>query len=164
MPAETHSHLGPIEPDDVERIVRDQLVDILGVDADSVGKVRQFGPHPSIAQRAIVTKIERRNALAPTLRDQQRRLVGGDHHAVGHAQAVGRFVSGSVRVNAQQRRGSRRLAAPHVIAELSDECVAMAIDTHVVDVVGREPAQIGMHCAIRTVETHHAAARHRTDE
>jgi acyl carrier protein len=36
MPAETHSHLGPIEPEDVERIVRDQLVDILGVDADAV--------------------------------------------------------------------------------------------------------------------------------
>src|SRR3954470_17495389 len=36
MPAETHSHLGPIEPDDVERIVRDQLVDILGVGADAV--------------------------------------------------------------------------------------------------------------------------------
>jgi acyl carrier protein len=36
MPAETHSHLGPIEPEDVERVVRDQLVDILGVDADAI--------------------------------------------------------------------------------------------------------------------------------
>jgi acyl carrier protein len=36
VPAETHSHLGPVGDDDVERIVREQLVEILGVDADSV--------------------------------------------------------------------------------------------------------------------------------
>jgi acyl carrier protein len=36
MPAETHSHRGPISPEDVERIVRDQLVDILGVDPDAI--------------------------------------------------------------------------------------------------------------------------------
>ena len=36
MPAETHSHIGPLGDDDVERIVRDQLVDILGVDPDVV--------------------------------------------------------------------------------------------------------------------------------
>ena len=36
MPAETHSHIGPVGDDDVERIVREQLVEILGVDADSV--------------------------------------------------------------------------------------------------------------------------------
>jgi acyl carrier protein len=36
MPAETHSHRGPISPDDVERIVRDQLVEILGVDPDAI--------------------------------------------------------------------------------------------------------------------------------
>jgi acyl carrier protein len=36
VPAETHSHIGPLGDDDVERIVRDQLVDILGVDPDVV--------------------------------------------------------------------------------------------------------------------------------
>ena len=36
MPAETHSHLGPVGGDDVERVVRDQLVEILGVDPDAV--------------------------------------------------------------------------------------------------------------------------------
>ena len=36
MPAETHSHRGPIGDDDVERIVREQLVEILGVDPDTV--------------------------------------------------------------------------------------------------------------------------------
>lgn len=36
MPAETHSHLGPLSGDDVERVVRDQLVEILGVDPDVV--------------------------------------------------------------------------------------------------------------------------------
>ncbi len=36
MPAETHSHIGPIGDDDVERIVREQLVEILGVDPDTV--------------------------------------------------------------------------------------------------------------------------------
>ena len=34
MPAETHSHQGPLEPNEVERIVRDQLVEILGVELD----------------------------------------------------------------------------------------------------------------------------------
>jgi len=37
MPAETHSHGSPIGADEVERIVRDQLVEILGVDPDSIG-------------------------------------------------------------------------------------------------------------------------------
>jgi|SRR5215468_2093573 acyl carrier protein len=36
MPAETHSHGGPISADEVERIVRDQLVEILGVDPDAI--------------------------------------------------------------------------------------------------------------------------------
>jgi acyl carrier protein len=36
MPAETHSHLEPVGDEDVERVVRDQLVDILGVDPDAV--------------------------------------------------------------------------------------------------------------------------------
>jgi acyl carrier protein len=36
VPAETHSHLGPIGGDDVEQVVRDQLVEILGVDPDAV--------------------------------------------------------------------------------------------------------------------------------
>jgi acyl carrier protein len=36
MPAETHSHRGPISADEVERIVRDQLVEVLGVDPDSI--------------------------------------------------------------------------------------------------------------------------------
>ena len=36
MPAETHSHLGPLSGDDVERVVREQLVEILGVDPDAI--------------------------------------------------------------------------------------------------------------------------------
>ncbi len=36
MPAETHSHGGPTGPDDVERVVREQLVEILGVDPDAI--------------------------------------------------------------------------------------------------------------------------------
>jgi acyl carrier protein len=36
VPAETHSHVDPIGDDDVERVVRDQLVEILGVDPDVV--------------------------------------------------------------------------------------------------------------------------------
>ena len=36
MPAETHSHLGPISGDEVEQVVRDQLVEILGVDPDAI--------------------------------------------------------------------------------------------------------------------------------
>jgi acyl carrier protein len=37
VPAETHSHRGPLDPGDVERIVRDQLVEILGADPDTIG-------------------------------------------------------------------------------------------------------------------------------
>ncbi len=36
MPAETHSHRGSFGRGDVERIVVDQLVEILGVDPDAV--------------------------------------------------------------------------------------------------------------------------------
>jgi len=36
MPAETHSQRGPIGPDDVERVVREQLVEIFGVDPDAI--------------------------------------------------------------------------------------------------------------------------------
>jgi acyl carrier protein len=36
MPAETHSHRGPIGADDVERIVREQLVEILAADPDTI--------------------------------------------------------------------------------------------------------------------------------
>jgi len=36
VPAETHSHVGPVGDDDVEQVVRDQLVEILGVDPDSI--------------------------------------------------------------------------------------------------------------------------------
>jgi acyl carrier protein len=36
MPAETHSHLGPLGDDDVERVVREQLAEILGVDPDVI--------------------------------------------------------------------------------------------------------------------------------
>jgi acyl carrier protein len=36
MPAETHSHRGPVEPAELERIVREQLAEILEVDVDVV--------------------------------------------------------------------------------------------------------------------------------
>jgi acyl carrier protein len=35
-PAETHSHRGPIDRDDVARIVCEQLADILAIDSDQV--------------------------------------------------------------------------------------------------------------------------------
>jgi acyl carrier protein len=36
VPAETHSHVGPLGGDDVERVVREQLAEILGVDPDVI--------------------------------------------------------------------------------------------------------------------------------
>lgn len=36
MPAETHSHRGPIDAEEVARIVREQLAEILGIDVDAV--------------------------------------------------------------------------------------------------------------------------------
>ena len=37
MPAETHSHRGPIDRGELERIVREQLSEILEVEPDAVG-------------------------------------------------------------------------------------------------------------------------------
>jgi acyl carrier protein len=36
VPAETHTNLGPLGADDVERVVREQLAEILGVDPDVI--------------------------------------------------------------------------------------------------------------------------------
>jgi acyl carrier protein len=36
VPAETHSHRGPLDAQEVERVVREQLAEILGVDPDAV--------------------------------------------------------------------------------------------------------------------------------
>lgn len=36
MPAETHSHGGRLEATDVERIVREQIAEILGIDPDGI--------------------------------------------------------------------------------------------------------------------------------
>jgi acyl carrier protein len=36
MPAETHSHRAPIDRQEIERIVREQLAEILGVEPDAV--------------------------------------------------------------------------------------------------------------------------------
>jgi acyl carrier protein len=36
MPAETHSHRGPVDRNELERIVREQLAEILEVDVDAV--------------------------------------------------------------------------------------------------------------------------------
>lgn len=36
MPAETHSHRGPLDADEVARIVREQLAEILDIDLDAV--------------------------------------------------------------------------------------------------------------------------------
>jgi acyl carrier protein len=36
MPAETHSHRGPVDRAEVERIVREQLAEILEIDVDAI--------------------------------------------------------------------------------------------------------------------------------
>ena len=36
MPAETHSHRGPVNQSEIERIVREQLAEILEVDPDAI--------------------------------------------------------------------------------------------------------------------------------
>lgn len=36
MPAETHSHRGPLDAEEVARIVREQLAEILDIDVDAV--------------------------------------------------------------------------------------------------------------------------------
>jgi acyl carrier protein len=36
VPAETHSHAGPLQPDEVSRLVRERLAELLDVDEDDV--------------------------------------------------------------------------------------------------------------------------------
>ena len=64
-----------------------------------VSTVRSTWPHSLVAQRAVRSQIEDGDALPPALRDQKRRVVGGDHHAVGHPQTVGHLVRRTVGIN-----------------------------------------------------------------
>jgi acyl carrier protein len=50
MPAETHVHRGPIGPDEVWRLVRDALVDVIGVDPAAA---EQVGPEDVLADLGV---------------------------------------------------------------------------------------------------------------
>jgi acyl carrier protein len=58
MPAETHSHRGPLGPDEVERIVRDQLVEILGADPDSISPDTRLRDDLDADDLAVIDLIE----------------------------------------------------------------------------------------------------------
>jgi acyl carrier protein len=58
MPAETHSHGGPIGADEVERIVRDQLVEILGVDPDAIGPETRLREDLDADDYALIDLVE----------------------------------------------------------------------------------------------------------
>ena len=58
MPAETHSHRGPIGADEVERIVRDQLVEILGADPDSISPDTRLRDDLDADDFAVIDLIE----------------------------------------------------------------------------------------------------------
>ena len=58
MPAETHSHRGPLGPDEVERIVRDQLVEILGADPDSISPDTRLRDDLDADDFAVIDLIE----------------------------------------------------------------------------------------------------------
>jgi acyl carrier protein len=58
MPAETHSHRGPLGDDDVERIVRDQLVEILGVDPDAIAPETRLREDLDADDFALIDLVE----------------------------------------------------------------------------------------------------------
>ena len=58
MPAETHSHRGPFGADEVERIVRDQLVEILGADPDSISPDTRLRDDLDADDFAVIDLIE----------------------------------------------------------------------------------------------------------
>jgi acyl carrier protein len=58
VPAETHSHRGPISSEDVERIVRDQLVEILGVDPDAISPETRLRDDLDADDFALIDLVE----------------------------------------------------------------------------------------------------------
>jgi acyl carrier protein len=58
MPAETHSHGGAIDPAEVERIVRDQLVEVLGVDPDSIAPETRLREDLDADDFALIDVVE----------------------------------------------------------------------------------------------------------
>ena len=58
MPAETHSHRGPINAEDVERLVREQLVEILGVDPDAVARDTRLREDLDADDFALIDLVE----------------------------------------------------------------------------------------------------------
>ena len=58
MPAETHSHRGPINAEDVERLVREQLVEILGVDPHAVARDTRLREDLDADDFALIDLVE----------------------------------------------------------------------------------------------------------
>ena len=58
MPAETHSHRGPIEPAEVERIVREQLAEILEVEPDAVAPDARLRDDLEADDYALIELVE----------------------------------------------------------------------------------------------------------
>ena len=58
VPAETHSQLGPLGGDDVEQVVRDQLVEILGVDPDAVARDTRLREDLDADDFALIDLVE----------------------------------------------------------------------------------------------------------
>jgi acyl carrier protein len=58
VPAETHSHRGPINADEVERLVREQLVEILGVDPDAVARDTRLREDLDADDFALIDLVE----------------------------------------------------------------------------------------------------------
>ena len=58
MPAETHSHRSPIGRADVERIVHEQLVEILGADPDGLGPDTRLREDLDADDYALIDLVE----------------------------------------------------------------------------------------------------------
>jgi acyl carrier protein len=58
VPAETHSHRGPISADEVERLVREQLVEILGADPDLLARETRLREDLDADDFALIDLVE----------------------------------------------------------------------------------------------------------
>jgi acyl carrier protein len=58
MPAETHVERSPIGPDEVLRLIRDRLVDILEIDEDRVTREARFAEDLGADSLALIELVE----------------------------------------------------------------------------------------------------------
>ena len=114
----------------------------VGVHADAVG-ADVLGPDTPVREAAVVGDVERRQPRGERLRDDQRRVVGRHHHAVGEGDVLRHPACRSVRGDQRDDPGGDPLVGVEVAAAV-DVDVAAAVHDDLVEVVDAHSAQVGV--------------------